>query len=119
MSRGPTRHKHDAGDRVDVSSYGRSWFSTHYYVEVDGQEVFRILGASDVRALNRDTHPEDYRYRVGEVYGGFDSQEEAVAAAKVILEAGIDRGSRWPTHVVKRESQGWAAVENEWVEDLT
>lgn len=94
-------------ERVEVTSYDGTWFSTHYYAKVDGVELHRVLSEGDTARLNRGRNSSDYR--PGDSYQGFDSTEDALAAARAVLDdtdrTGLD--PEWPRHLVRRVDGRW------------
>lgn len=107
-----------ADERIDVSCFPGAYGSTHFYAKVEGVEVHRVLTDGDAGRLNREKRrygisPGDYK--PGETYQGFDSEDEAVAAARAILadEARTGFEQDWPRHLVHRVRGAWTPLDPE------
>lgn len=99
-----------------------SWFdiaqSVHTFVKVDGIEVHRMLSEGDVSRLNRQHPGAWHRYTTRDTYHGFDSEEEAVSAARAVIASDLSTlDPSWPRFLVERQQGRWVPVTAEyWLE---
>lgn len=106
-----------ADERIVVSSYNGAWFSAHYYAEVDGVEVHRVLTEGDAARLNRQRGSAIER--AGDTSHAFDTVEDARAAAQAVVDDPSNRSfdDEWPRHLVSRTEGQWVSTsEDEWLD---
>lgn len=104
-------------DRIEVSSYDGQWFSVHYYAEVDGTAVHRVLTEGDAAKLNRQRRSTIDK--AGDTTHAFDTIEDAKAAAQVVVDDPTGHGfdPTWPRHLVSRVDGKWVPTsQDEWLD---
>ncbi|WP_114906842.1 hypothetical protein [Ornithinimicrobium murale] len=110
-------------EHIDISSYDGAWFSTHFYAEVDTVAVHRVLTEGDAGRMNRQKQRTagTAGFRAGDTTHSFDTQDDALAAARAVLADDTRHGhdQSWPRHLVRRVDGQWVPTSaDEWLDEV-